>query len=130
LLPNPVTHAIYGAASWCLFAGFGEGCFLAAFAAVLVDLDSPGRSLLHSPLLLGMPGVLAFSPLSGYAFPVLGGVLSHLVLDCLTRDGIVVWPGRRFPGAGTREGLPHGDASWLNLGISGVSAAALLLSIA
>lgn len=109
-----------------MFAGFGEGCFAAGLSAVLLDADRPGVSLLHSPLVLAAPAVLLPTEWSRFFLPAVVGLASHLFLDGLTRDGILLYPGGRFPDRETRSGLPSGNDAALNLGVSVLSLGAVL----
>lgn len=128
-MPALVTHALYAAGFHSLAVGFGEGCFVAALAAVAVDVDSPRPSLLHSPWVAPLPLLLLPTPLSGYAVPLAVGIGSHLLLDGLTRQGVVLLPGRRFPGRSVRRSLPAEESGGLNLGVSALSVVALLYAL-
>lgn len=127
-LPAILTHALYGAAMYGIVGGFGEGFFIAALAAVLVDLDSPGM-VLHSPLLLTLAVPLLLPPLRPFLSPVVVGVASHLFLDLLTRRGVMAYPGKRVPRTSLRRRLPTGDEGGLNMGISAVSAAFIVFVV-
>lgn len=149
-MANPVTHALFALALYGTVAGLLAQAsmpivaFLAALVSLLPDAEigaDRGRSPLgHS---LGSAGFTLLAAVSTLAMAVLAGALSpplsiallgaaglglgsHLLLDAFSGPGI--WT---FPRAGAwrriRLGTPRNSSGRLDLIVSGLSLAALLM---